>query len=259
MHWQPGPITVFDAGEYAGDARIADIAPDAERLLSYALDLDVEIAPKSLDPERRLVSIIIQKGGLTKKEIETREHRYTIKNSGDTAVKLLFERPVDENWPEVDPAPAEKTRDQYRVAITSAAGASETFVITERRPIEMLQALKSLDFNDLSLLVQTKGTSPAIDAALKELITLKTDLLKRQAEQRVIEQVRTDTTIEQQRLRDNLKAVSTTDTIRERFLKRLNETEDQLLKLNKDVADAVSRVKEASQRLEERLATLVVE
>jgi hypothetical protein len=41
VHWMQGPITLFDGGEYAGDARIEDIPPGATRLVSYALDLHV--------------------------------------------------------------------------------------------------------------------------------------------------------------------------------------------------------------------------
>ena len=48
LHLMQGPITVFDGGVYAGDARIEDLQPGTERLVSYALDLDVEVAPDHL-------------------------------------------------------------------------------------------------------------------------------------------------------------------------------------------------------------------
>src|SRR5437868_5995979 len=47
LHLMQGPITVFDGGAYAGDARIEDLAPGQERLISYALDLKVEVDPQS--------------------------------------------------------------------------------------------------------------------------------------------------------------------------------------------------------------------
>jgi len=39
MHLTQGPITVFDGNNYAGDARILDLQPKEERLISYAMDL----------------------------------------------------------------------------------------------------------------------------------------------------------------------------------------------------------------------------
>ena len=53
LHLMQGPITVFDGGAYAGDARIEDMQPGTERLISYALDLDTEVAPRrSAGPKR---------------------------------------------------------------------------------------------------------------------------------------------------------------------------------------------------------------
>ena len=40
-----GPITVFDGTTYAGDARILDLQPKEERLITYAIDLGTEVEP----------------------------------------------------------------------------------------------------------------------------------------------------------------------------------------------------------------------
>ena len=53
-----GPITVFDDNIYAGDAKIDDIPPGSERLISYALDLSTEVATgmkRSTDVLKQLV------------------------------------------------------------------------------------------------------------------------------------------------------------------------------------------------------------
>ena len=52
LHLMQGPITVFDGDTYAGDAMIHDIPPGSERLISYALDLDTEVAPESKSQPR---------------------------------------------------------------------------------------------------------------------------------------------------------------------------------------------------------------
>ena len=52
LYLMQGPITVFDGGAYAGDAKIEDLPPGTERLISYALDLDTEVAPESEGPAR---------------------------------------------------------------------------------------------------------------------------------------------------------------------------------------------------------------
>ena len=47
-----GPITVFEGGTYAGDARILDLQPNEERLLSYAIDLGTEVNPVPVHRQR---------------------------------------------------------------------------------------------------------------------------------------------------------------------------------------------------------------
>ncbi len=56
LHLMQGPVTVFDGGAYAGDARIPDLPSGGERLLSYALDLEVEVAPTSDARPQTLIS-----------------------------------------------------------------------------------------------------------------------------------------------------------------------------------------------------------
>ena len=45
LHLMQGPITVFEGSNYAGDARILDLQPNEERLISYAIDLGTEVNP----------------------------------------------------------------------------------------------------------------------------------------------------------------------------------------------------------------------
>src|SRR6185369_2452203 len=62
LHLMQGPVTVFDDGTYAGDARIEDLPPGSERLISYALDLDTEVAPESKPQPEQLVKVKVAKG-----------------------------------------------------------------------------------------------------------------------------------------------------------------------------------------------------
>ena len=64
LHLMQGPITVFDGGVYAGDAKIEDVAPGSQRLISYGLDLNVEVAPESKGRPEELLSVRLLKGTL---------------------------------------------------------------------------------------------------------------------------------------------------------------------------------------------------
>jgi hypothetical protein len=79
LHLLQGPVAVFEGGTYAGDARIADLQPDEERLLSYAVDLGTEVKPEAADGGR-LTQVKVVQGVLytTTKLRETKT--YTVKN-----------------------------------------------------------------------------------------------------------------------------------------------------------------------------------
>ena len=62
LYLMQGPITVFDGGVYAGDAKIEDLPPGSQRLISYGLDLDTEVAPESKGQPEELLSVRLLKG-----------------------------------------------------------------------------------------------------------------------------------------------------------------------------------------------------
>ena len=109
LHPMQGPITVFDGGAYAGDARLPDVPPAGTWLVSYAMDLDTEVAATSKGRPQRLLSVKLIKEVLKISHKHVRTHSYTIKNSGDKAKNVLVEYPLDTSWKLVSPeAPAKK-------------------------------------------------------------------------------------------------------------------------------------------------------
>ena len=57
-----GPITVFDGHTYAGDARILDLQPKEERLISYAIDLGTEVEPVVPTRPNGIIKVKVNKG-----------------------------------------------------------------------------------------------------------------------------------------------------------------------------------------------------
>jgi hypothetical protein len=53
-HLLQGPITVLDDNAYGGDAQIDNLPPGQERLLSYAIDLQVQVNATNQRRESRI-------------------------------------------------------------------------------------------------------------------------------------------------------------------------------------------------------------
>ena len=118
LHLMQGPITVFDGGTYAGNARIEDIAPGGERLLTYALDLDVECTSETTGTAEEIASVRLAKGILHAEtqagphaQVQSQELGFQGQNRARRATarrRLEAARPKE---------PTEKTRDLYRFAV----------------------------------------------------------------------------------------------------------------------------------------------
>jgi hypothetical protein len=55
-HLLAGPVTVIEAGSYAGDAKMDDVPPDERRLLSYGIDLKTNVVATD-DPQPSSVQL----------------------------------------------------------------------------------------------------------------------------------------------------------------------------------------------------------
>jgi hypothetical protein len=88
LHLLRGPVTVFEGGSYAGDARVADLQPNEERVLSYAVDLGTEVKPGVAADGGRSTHVKAVKGTLhtTTKLRETKTYAVRDRNPQGRAV-----------------------------------------------------------------------------------------------------------------------------------------------------------------------------
>ena len=173
-----GPIAMFDGGEFAGDARIEDVAPGAKRLISYAVDLDLEVAPEHTDRPDELLSVRIAKGILKIEHKKTRRHTYAIKNSRAERKTVLVELPIDSAWELVTPKQSvEKTRDLYRFeALVDGGKATQLLVEEQQTTGSEVQLLNSNTGTVLTLAASPGHFNPPVEKAMRTLAELKKSL-----------------------------------------------------------------------------------
>ena len=237
MHLSQGPITVFDGSNYAGDSRILDMEPNEERLISYAVDLGVEVNPVQSNDNGRITAIKIVKGILesTTKLRETKT--YTIVNRNDADRLVLIEHPVrnDFHLTADTSKPAETARDVYRFEVKVPAGKTEKQVVTEERVLNQRYALTNSNDDQIRFFLNTAVASPKVKAGLKQAIDLRWAMNKTQrdiAEQQLQLKTITD---DQQRLREDLRAVPPTAAAYKRYLDKFDKQETQIEKYQADI------------------------
>ena len=254
-----GPITVFNAGAYAGDARIEDLPAGSSRLLTYAVDLDVEVAPRFEAGPEELVEVKLVKGTLIVRRKQARRKAFEVKNSGSDAVKLLVEHPLEEGWVLVEPGqPAEKTRDRYRFAVEAEPGKPATLVVAEERVVSQSMALTNVD--DASILVYSnaKVTSPAVKQALADVIERRREIERLAQERGRREQEIQTVGQEQERIRQNMAQLDRASDLYTRYVGKFAEQEDRVETLRKEIAELSEKEQQARRGLDEMLLKLEI-
>jgi hypothetical protein len=124
-HLMQGPMTVYEGGSYAGDARIADLQPNEERFVSYAVDLGTEIKTETkIRPGPDMEVKFSAKDASLQAQFKVRQTTtYLIKNRSEEDRAVILEHPIRGSWKLVTPdKPAERSRNSYRFQASVGAG-----------------------------------------------------------------------------------------------------------------------------------------
>jgi len=252
-----GPITVYAAGAYAGDARIEDLPAGSSRLLTYAVALDVEVAPRMEPKPDEIVSVKIAKGTLIASRRLARRKVFEIKNSGAEAVRLLIEHPLEAGWTLVEPKEAaEKTRDRYRFAVEAEPGKPATLAVAEEQLVAQRLVLTNIDDGQILFYSSAKATSPAVRQALADVIERKREIERLAQERATREQEIQVVGQEQERIRQNMAQLDRGGDLYTRYVQKFTQQEDRVESLRKEIADVQRQEQEARQALDAMLAKL---
>ena len=259
LYLMQGPVTVFDGGAYAGDARIEDVAPGQERLLSYALDLKTEVESKSQGGSQELVTVAVKKGTLwvTRRIIEDRT--FQIKNRDQKPRAVLVEHPYRADWKLLEPKePAERTRDLYRFAVPVDAGQTALLRVKESLPVQESVQLVDSGLNQIGLYLQAKEVSQNVKEALQKVVNLRNKLEDTRSRRNRQEQRIAEITAEHSRIRDNMQRLQQNSELYNRYVKKLDQQETELEGIRKAIENLKSTEEEQRRDLQTYLMGLDV-
>jgi hypothetical protein len=264
LHLMQGPVTVLEENSYAGDAVLPDLRPGEDRLISYAVDLGVEVVP-STDPKKPdtedLVSVRITQGILhaTYKQRQTRT--YAIANRTTQPRDVIIEHPKQAGWNLVmagkDPAPKE-TRDVYRFPVAVAPRKTAALeVIVEKKKLDQVVLTNSPD--DTLRFFISRTTQKGIKEKLSEAIGLKATWAETQrAIEREGEALAT-LDKNQARLRENLKILEKTSDLYRTTMKRFERPENEIEERQARVKQLQSQADRQRREYEAFISKLDVE
>lgn len=236
----PGVLTLYEESQllsgtsFVGDANLAVVPRGDKRMVSYALDSKTTIDrdQKSQSSEGR----ISVSQGILRTAMTTRlETVYTIKapEKEDRTVVIEHPRMGDYQLVSPDPKDVEVTETHYRVRVPVKAGEKKTFnVVLENQG---WQSYAIAGFATAQLVAYATDRGKLDNDARKAFARMaevrkKMDDIDQQT--RELERQRNVIFQDQQRVRENLRSLSGTSEVQQRYLRKLNEQEDQISKID---------------------------
>ena len=230
-----GPITVFDAGTYAGEALVETVKNSDKRFISYGVDLGTRIST-NLDSRNDAVrELHAHNGLLISKAAQVQKKTYSVHNVDPRAKTLIVEHPVRAGFDLIDTAkPIETARDVYRFEMKLPANGSLDFPVTEEHVYDTQISVSSLNPDGLLTYIRNKTISDAARRQLQQIADVKTQIANADAEKRSVTGQVDNLTRDEERNRQNitsLSSVSGQQQLVQEYARKLSDQETQIAKL----------------------------
>jgi hypothetical protein len=261
QHLMQGPVAVYDGGAYLGDSRMLDLPPGQERLLSFAMDLGVEVRPTVTPSTGDLSKLRLFKGVLWVSQPARRTTEYTLRNRSKTE-RLVSVEHANSGWSLGDgEKPVATTPDYHRFEWKVAPGRTVKRSVEETNvqttALSLAEPGKVTD-EGLRFYMRHAAASKGVKEALgkvlagrQKLAGLRAEVVKLTAQLRAV-------TADQGRLRANLDKAPDGSATQKRFLEKLEEQEKQIEKLQAQLAEKTAAQAEEVSEQAAYLAGLTV-
>jgi hypothetical protein len=259
-HLLQGPITVLDDSAYAGDARIEDLPENQERLLSYAVDLNVHVDATKNRQDTAIMSGKIVKGILevTRKNLFQKEYQFD--NKGEKDRTIVIEHPFRGDWKLVDsPKPIETTDRVYRFKETVKAGEKKAVTVKEEHVFSESVAILNSDFGALQFYAAAGEIPKKVRDALARAVELRSAMVDTERKIQQHNERIAQITAEQERIRNNMKTVDRNTEYSARLLTKLNDQESEIEKLQSELKGFQDTLNKQRSELENYLMSLSIE
>ncbi len=200
-----GPITVYDASSYAGEALVETLKSGDKRLISYGVDLGTRITTKIDSSAANVREIHMRRGILTTRNAIQETKTYTINNVDAARKTLIIEHPLRQGYAllsEIKPKELTSTAQRFEVAIGGKA--TETFVVREERVYDQTSSVTNATPDVLVAMTQGRPLSAAGRTQLDRILAKKREIAANQAQVQTAQTALTNLTNDQKRFRDNI-------------------------------------------------------
>jgi hypothetical protein len=255
-----GSMAIVDGNAFAGEGLIDSLKPGERRLVSYASDLAVLVGVRSAGAPTRISRVRVRDGILMQDSEERATWTYTVRNEDAASRTVVIEHPTRDGWKlDAGQTPAEATPEAQRFRLSVDSKREGSLVVRDTRTGETRVMLTEMT-DAIVTEIGGRGISlEALQKALKPLLDKKAEVAGLERQIRDVGGVRQAITQDQQRLRENMKALRGSPEekqLLQRYTRQLDQQEDQLAELGAALGAAATKLEVARAELAKLVASL---
>lgn len=236
----PGVLTLYEENSmlkgtsFVGDANLSVVPRGDKRMVSYALD-----SKTTIDREQKSKAVegrISVAQGIMKTAVTSRlETVYTIKAPEKEDRTVVIEQPRMGDYKIISPdaKEVEMTETHYRLRVPVKAGEEKTFTVVMEQQGFQSYAITGFSTLQLAAYATKQGELDAkARKAFAELAAVRRKMDDLDRQRRELDRQRSTIFQDQERVRENLRSLSGSSDVQQRYLRKLNEQEDQISKID---------------------------
>jgi hypothetical protein len=255
-----GSFSVLEDETFSGEGIFEPIRPGEVRLVTYASDLALNVGSKIGSEQQRVTRVTVNRGILIQTQ-ELRERKtYTLRNENTSGRTVIIEHPVRIGYDlRNDVKPAETTSDWMRFRVQVPSKQTVTFVVEEGRPIVNTVQISNVTKEQVDLFVLQQSIDRTIEEALRKVLAQKEVVADLEGRHSTLEDESQTIFDDQQRVRENMKSLKGSaeeKALLQRYARQLDEQENRLEALRKEMAQLDTKKDAAQNELNRMIEAL---
>ncbi|MGF6905785.1 hypothetical protein [Fusobacterium sp. PH5-44] len=244
MKLPAGPITVYDADIYVGDALLEFLPENETRMISYGDDLSLTGIISNVVKEN-IDYVTINNGELIIMNKVIYEKTYNLKNNSAEKKDIMIEHPINKNAKLLEPINyAEKTGSIYRFEIVIGENEERKFIVKEEMIREEKKVISNFDNKTFISYSTNKEIPMKIQDALKKASEYQSEINKMDATINQNKDMRVLKLEEQDRIRKNINTIKSNSVQGKEYIKKLIVLDDEIEEIDKKVIDGKKKLEQ---------------
>ena len=259
-----GPVTIFEAGNFLGNAIMKRLQTGEKTLLMYALDQSLKVRYEWGKETTSAYLAVAKDGYLIIKRWRIGQLKIKCENTSEEKKILLLEYPKQSGWDVLNEKETYTEKDGYlRFEVKVEPKKTTEFVIKLRRDDSQTFYLTNISERDIKFFFSSRWLNEEQKEQLMEIVRLRTEMHKIQNEMSRIQREIREIFDDQSRLRENIKTL-TGDSVSERelrssYVNKFREQEKRLGELRTKLRSLQTDYYRTSRKLSEYVSRILFE